>query len=148
MTVYYHVTNPFTAAVLAAYLVLLTRTLSLSLAVAIGVVAGANAASDPLLWFAGVVPFALAAALLARLTRSSAIALRAAITLGVTVLSAIATELAMHALGYRVIGLDVGLAHLRDLPSNAVHLARMAELLGGANYAYEPGYPREPLRLL
>src|SRR4051812_23056413 len=54
----------------------------------------------------------------------------------------------MHGLGYRVVGLDRGLAPLRDLPGNVVHLARTAALLGGANYSFAPGYPREPLRAL
>src|SRR5919204_4193527 len=68
MTVIYHVTNPFTAAVLGAYLVLLARTRSWPLAIGVGLLAGANAASDPLLWIAGIAPFAVAAALLARAT--------------------------------------------------------------------------------
>src|SRR5919204_249961 len=148
MTVVYHVTNPFTAAVLGAYLVLLTRTRSLLLALAVGLLAGANAASDPLLWFAGIAPFALGAALLAWLRRGKVIALLAGITLGVTIAAAVGTNLLMHGLGFRVIGLEVALAPLRDLPSNALHLIRMAALLGGANYAFEPGYPREPLRAM
>lgn len=148
LTIVYHVTNPFTAAVLAAYLVLLTRTRSLVLAVGVGLLAGANAASDPLLWVAGIAPFAVAAVLLARLTRSSAIALRAAVTLGVTIASAVATTLVMHGLGYRVVDLDIRLASLRDLPSRVLHLGRMVALLGGANYSYEPGYPAEPLRAI
>ena len=49
-----HVTNPLGAVVLAAALVLLTRTRSWLPAVAVGLVAGTNAASDPLLWFAGI----------------------------------------------------------------------------------------------
>src|SRR5204863_3411770 len=76
MTLFYHVTNPFTAAVLGAYLVLLPRRRSFVLAVGVGLLAGANAASDPLLWVAGIAPFALAAGLLARLLRSRAIAVR------------------------------------------------------------------------
>jgi hypothetical protein len=148
MTLVYHVTNPFTAAVLAAYLVLLTRRRSLGLAVAIGLLAGTNAASDPLLWVAGIVPFAVAAALLAWLVKSRAIAARVAVTLGVTVVSAVVTNLVMHALGFRVVGLDLALAPLRELPSNVLHLGRMAALLGGANYSFEPGYPGEPLRAI
>jgi hypothetical protein len=148
MSVIYHVTNPFTAIVLAAYLVLLQRTRSWPLAVAVGLLAGANAASDPLLWFAGIAPFAFAAALYARLTRSPAVALHAGATVGVCVVAAVATNLSMHSVGFQVVGLDVRLAPLHDMPANALHLGRMAALLGGANYAFAPGYPREPLRAL
>jgi hypothetical protein len=148
MTLVYHVTNPFTAAVLAAYLVLLTRKRSFVLAIAVGLLAGTNAASDPLLWAAGIAPFAFAAGLLAWLTKSRAIAVRAAITLGASVVSAVATNLVMQALGFRVVGLDLELEPLRGLPSNLLHLGRMAALLGGANYAFEPGYPSEPLRAI
>jgi hypothetical protein len=148
MSVIYHVTNPFTAAVLGAYLVLLTRTKSWLLAVGVGFVAGANAASDPLLWVAGIGPFAFAAALLARMTRSADIAIRAGTALGMTVISAIGTNLLMHGLGFHVIGLDIALAAPHDLPGNVLHLGRMAALLGGANYAIPGAYPREPLRVL
>jgi hypothetical protein len=148
LTVALHVTNSFTAAVLGVALVLLTRTRSWPLALAVGLLAGANAASDPLLWIAGIVPFVLAAALLARTTRRIDVALRAAITLAVTIVSAVATNLVMHGLGYHVIGLSVGLARLHALPANTLHLGRMVALLGGANYALPGGYPREPLRAL
>ena len=148
MTVIYHVTNPFTAAVLGAYLVLLARTRSWPLAIGVGLLAGANAASDPLLWIAGIAPFAFAATVLARTTRSTAVAVHAGATLAVTVGSAVVTNLVMHGLGYRVVGLNVSLASVHDLPSNARHLVRMGALLGGANYAVSPGYPREPLRVL
>ncbi len=148
MTVALHVTNSFTAAVLGGALLLLTRTRSWPLALAVGLLAGANAASDPLLWIAGIVPFAIAAALLARTTRRIDVALRAAITLAVSTVSAVATNLLMHGLGYHVIGLSVGLAPLHDLPANTVHLGRMVALLGGANYALPGGYPQEPLRAL
>lgn len=148
MTLVYHVTNPFTAAVLGAYLVLLPRKRSLLLGAGVGVLAGANAASDPLLWVAGIAPFALAAALLARSLRSRAIAAQAVVTLGVTIATAIATSLLMRGLGYHVVGLDLKVVSLGELPGNVEHLARMAALLGGANYAFEPGYPAEPWRAL
>jgi hypothetical protein len=148
LTVALHVTNSFTAAVLGVALVLLTRTRSWPLALAVGLLAGANAASDPLLWIAGIVPFALAAALLARTTRRIDVAFRAAITLAVTIVSAVATNLTMHGLGFHVVGLSIGLAPVHDLPANTLHLGRMVALLGGANYALPGGYPREPLRAL
>jgi hypothetical protein len=146
MTIAYHVTNPFTAAVLGAYLVLLPTRRSILLAIAVGLLAGANAASDPLLWVAGIAPFAIAAALLARLMRSRAVTMQAGATLAVTIVSAVATNVVMHGLGYRVAALDLGLAPLHELPGNVVHLGRTAALLGGANYSLEPGYPAEPLR--
>jgi hypothetical protein len=148
LTVALHVTTPFTAAVLGVALVLLTRTRSWPLVLVVGLLAGTNAASDPLLWIAGIVPFALGAALLARTTRRIDVALRAASTLAVTIMSAVATNLVMHGLGFHVIGLSIGLAPLHDLPSNTLHLGRMVALLGGANYALPGGYPREPLRAL
>ena len=57
-----HVTNPFGAVLLAVVLLLLTRTTSWVLPIGGGLIAGATAASDGLLWFAGIAPFALAAA--------------------------------------------------------------------------------------
>jgi hypothetical protein len=52
----------------------------------------------------------------------------------------------MHGLGYHVVGLSIGAAHLGDLPGNLRQLVRMIALLGGANYALPGGYPREPIR--
>jgi hypothetical protein len=143
-----HVTNPVGAVVLAAALVLLTRTSSWLLVIAVGLIAGANAASDALLWIAGIVPFALAAALLAWATRRKDVALRAAATVAVTIVAAVATSLVMRALDFHVMGLDVGLAQLHDLPGNVRHLGRMIALLGGANYALPGSYPEEPLRIV
>jgi hypothetical protein len=143
-----HVTNPVGAVVLGVGLVTLTRTRSWLPVAIVGVVAGTNAASDGLLWIAGVVPFALAAAFLARTTRRRDIALRAGAILAVTVTTALATTIVMRALDFRVIGLDVGLAQLQDLPGNIRHLVRMIAFLGGANYAIAGPYPREPLRAI
>jgi hypothetical protein len=143
-----HVTNPVGAVVLAVALVLLTRTRSWLLVIAVGLIAGANAASDALLWIAGIVPFAFASTLLAWTTRRKDVALRAGLTVGVTIAAAVTTTLVMRALGFHVIGLDVRLAHLHDLPGNVLHLGRMIALLGGANYALPGPYPREPLRIM
>jgi hypothetical protein len=143
-----HVTNPFGAVVLGTGIVLLTRTRSWPLFVGIGLIAGVNAASDPLLWFAGVLPFVFAAALLARATRRVDVAARAGITLAVTVVTAGVTSLVMRALDFHVVGLDAGLEGLGDLPSNVVHLGRMIALFGGANYAIPGPYPEEPLRAI
>jgi hypothetical protein len=143
-----HITNPIGAVALAAALVLLTRTRSWLVVIAAGLIAGTNAASDPLLWIAGIVPFALASALLARTTRRKDVALRAGATLGVAMAAAIATTLVMRALDFHVTGLDLGSAHLHDLPHNVAHLGRMIALLGGANYALPGPYPQEPLRLI
>ncbi|MEN3312992.1 MAG: hypothetical protein V7645_2321 [Actinomycetota bacterium] len=144
-----HLTNPFGAVVLAAALVLLTRTSSWVPAIVSGLVAGTNAASDPLLWLAGVVPFVIAAGLLAWTTRRRDVGLRAGATLGVTVFSAIATNLVMHTLDFHVVDAStVGLDELRGLPENMLHLGRMIALLGGANYALPGPYPQEPLRAI
>jgi hypothetical protein len=144
-----HLTNPFGAVVLAAALVLLTRTTSWVPAVVAGLVAGTNAASDPLLWIAGIVPFAIAAGLLAWTTRRRDVGWRAGATLGVTVVSAAATGLVMRMLDFHVVdGSTVGVDQLRDLPENTLHLGRMIALLGGANYALPGPYPQEPLRAI
>jgi hypothetical protein len=143
-----HVTNPFGAVVLGVGLVFLTERRSWPLVAGVGLIAGANAASDPLLWFAGVVPFAFAGALLARMTRRVDVAVRAVATLAVTLVSAVITNVVMRVLDFHVVGLDAGLAPLRDLPSNIVHLARMIALFGGANYAILGPYPHEPLRAI
>ena len=143
-----HVTTPVGAVVLAAGLVTLAQTRSRLLVLIVGVIAGTNAASDGLLWFAGVIPFVLAGAVLARATRRRDVAVRTAATVTVTVVSAVVTAIAMRALDFHVIGLDVHLARLHDLPDNVRHLARMTALLGGANYAFPPAYPRDPIRIL
>jgi hypothetical protein len=143
-----HVTTPVGAVVLAAGLVALTRTRSWLFVVVVGVIAGANAASDGLLWFAGVIPFALASAVLARALRRRDVAIRGAGIVGFTIVSAVLTSVVMRALDFHVIGLDVHLASLRDLPENVRHLGRMIALLGGANYAFSEAYPRDPVRAL
>lgn len=109
--------------------------------------AGTNAESDPLLWIAGIVPFAIAVAVLARTTRRRDVGLRGGVTLGLTVVSAIATDLVMRMLDFHVVdGGVAGLDRLQDLPANTLHLGRMIALLGGANYALPEPYPQEPLR--
>jgi hypothetical protein len=143
-----HVTNPVGAVVLGIAVVLLPRTRSWLLVVAVGIVAGTNVASDGLLWFAGVLPFAFATGLYAWNTRRRDVAVRAGAIVAVTLLSAVATTLVMRALDFHVIGLDVGLDSVRDWPSNVRHLVRMIALLGGANYALPGPYPHEPLRVL
>ncbi len=148
MSVSAHVTNPFGAVVLAVGLVSLTQTGSWPLVAGVGLIAGANAASDPLLWFAGVLPFAFAGVLLARATRRADVAVRAGVTVAVTVASAVVTDLVMRAFDFHVVGLDAGLEPLRDLPSNIVHLGRMIALFGGANYATLAPYPQDPLRAI
>jgi hypothetical protein len=148
LTVNFHVSTPFTAAVLAAYVVLLPQRRSLVLAAAVGLLAGLNAASDPLLWVAGVAPFAIAAAVLIATTRRRDLAAPAGVTLALTILSASATSALMRSLDFHIVGREFRLADLGDLPGHVLDLGRMIALLGGANYALPGGYPREPLRLL
>jgi hypothetical protein len=152
LTLIFHVLPPFGAAVLAAYLVFLGRAHSRRagavVAVVVGLVAGATAASDALLWVAGVAPFAIAAAILVLGTRRRDVAAQATLTVGVAVLSAIATDALMRALDYRIVGLELHRTQLSDLDASARHLGRMLALLGGANYALPGGYPREPLRII
>ena len=149
LTVIFHVLPPFTAALLAAYLVVLARShRRVALAGAVGVVAGVNAASDALGWPAAVVPFALASALLFAATRRKSVALCAGVLLSAALISAVATDIVMRHLGYHVIGLDLTHTQVSALAGNIRHLARMVALLGGANYALPGGYPPEPLRVV
>jgi hypothetical protein len=148
LTVNFHVSTPFTAAVLGAYLVVLSERRSRLLAVALGLLVGANAASDPLLWVAGVVPFALASAVLAVTRKEFGVVLRAGLVVVTASVGAVATNGVMYSLGFRVVSLHHRLAQIGDLPRNTAHLARMVALLGGANYAFPGGYPYGPLRPL
>jgi hypothetical protein len=152
LTVIYHVSTPFTAVVLGAYLVTLTRDrfrpLPIVAAAAVGLLAGVNAASDPLLWAAGIAPFAIAAATLVASSRNVIVALQASITLFVAVSSAVATQVVMQRFDFHVVGLDLRTIEVGSLPTGLTHLARMVALLGGANYAVPGPYPPEPLRIL
>lgn len=152
LTVIFHVLPPFGAAVLAAYLVFLsrprTRAVGVTVAVLVGLLAGATVASDALLWVAGVAPFAIAAAILARGTRRVDVAVQAALAVAVTIAAALFTNALMHNLGFRVVGLELHRAGLSHLAGNVRHLGRMVALLAGANYALPGGYPREPLRIV
>jgi len=140
-----HTTSTVAAIVLAALLVALVRSPRIALALAGGVFAGACAASDPLLWFSGIVPFAVAVVVL---RRRREFVVRAAALVVVALVTAVVTNTVMHALDFHVEGLGVSLAAARDVPHNVVHLARESVLLAGANYALPGGYPREPLRVL
>ena len=148
LSVNFHVSTPFTAAVLGAYLVALPRHRSPLLALLVGLIAGTNAASDPLLWFAGLAPFAIAVALLALATRRRDVAARGGVVLGLALVAAVSTNAIMHSLGYQAVLRENRVASLHDLPANAVHLGRIVALLGGANYTFTPGYPFDPLRPL
>jgi hypothetical protein len=129
-------------------LVLLARGTSWLPAVVGGLIAGANAASDPLLWVAGVAPFALAAGLLFRATKRRDLALRASAVVGLALVTAAATNVVMRALDFHVGSSDFALARVGELPSNVEHHGRMLALFGGANYALPGPYPHEPLRLI
>jgi hypothetical protein len=140
-----HTTSAVAAIALSAVLVLLVREPRWLIALGGGVFAGACAASDPLLWFGGILPFAIAAGLL---WRRRDFALRAAVLVGVAVVTGVVTNVVMRALDFHVEGLGFSLAAMRDLPHNVVHLGREWALLGGANYALPGAYPHEPLRAL
>jgi hypothetical protein len=142
-----HTLTPLGVVALGVGMLFLTRT-SWWPAALVGVIAGATAASDALLWFAGIVPFAFAAGLFAWTTRRKDVGVRTAVTLGATLLSAVVTNVVMRALDFHTIPVDAGLESVRDFPSNVEHLGRMIALFGGANYAILGPYPREPLRAL
>lgn len=150
VTVIYHVLPPFTAAVLAAYLVTLARPRSRSsilLALVIGLVAGVNAAGDGLTWPAAVAPFAVGAGLFYAATRRSDIATRAGVALTAAIASGLAVPAVMQHFGYKVVGLELTHTHVSALAAAVRHLGRMVALVAGANYALPGGYPPEPLRL-
>jgi hypothetical protein len=141
-----HLSTPVAAIVVGAVLLQLTRTPWWAATIVAGVFAGASAASDPLVWFAAVVPFALGAGLVWKTTRRRDVAFHGGAFLVLTLVTAVVTNAIMAALDFHVRSASLGLASLRDLPHNVLQLGRMIALLGGANYAFPEGYPREPLR--
>src|SRR5262249_32460754 len=138
--------TPFTAAVLAAYLVLLADKRSWLLAALVGVLAGVNAASDPLLWVAGIAPFVVGAGVLAFAMRSRGIARRAAVVVGVALAVAVATGRAMSGLGFDIIRAGFEPARFAELGPNLLSTGRSIALLFGANFVSRPTYPSDPLR--
>ena len=146
LTVNFHTSTPFTAAVLAAYLVLLLRFRSWLLAAAIGVLAGANAASDPLLWIAGLAPFAVGAGILALRTRSRDVAVRAGLVVALAAVMAAVTDRVMSGLDFTVIPVGLEPAHLADLGRNLVELGKSIALVFGANHFFPDVYPSAPAR--
>jgi hypothetical protein len=148
LTVNFHTSTPFTVAVLAAYLVILTRRRSWLLAGAVGVLAGANAASDPLLWIAGIAPFVLGAAVLTLATRRPDVAWRAAVVLAVIGVSVVAIDRVMSGLHFHLIPVGVQLAGAADLVPNFIKLGKSIALVFGANHFFPGVYPSTPLRYL
>jgi hypothetical protein len=146
LSVNFHTSTPFTAAVLAAYLVVLTRRRSWLLAIAVGVLAGVNTASDPLLWIAGIAPFALAASALALSAKRRDVAARAAAVVGVAALVAPTTDRVMSSLGFHLIPVGVNLWSLENPVSDLVELGKSVALVFGANFLVEPTYPSGALR--
>jgi hypothetical protein len=146
MLVNYHTSTPFTAAVLGAYLILIGRSRSWLLAGLVGALAGLNAASDPLLWIAGIAPFVIGASVFAGATKSREVAGRAAFTLGVTVGFALATDRVMTSLGFHVIPAGLEPVRVADIVDNFLTLGRSFALLFGANFLTYPTYPSDPLR--
>ena len=146
LTVNWHTSTPFTAAVLAAYLVFIRRSRSWILAVAVGLLAGLNAASDPLLWVAGLAPFALAVALLALKTKERDIAFRGGVVLALAGVSVYATDRLMSALGFHVISVVLQLAPLSDVFWSFVGLGKSISLVFGANHFFPGIYPNFLLR--
>jgi hypothetical protein len=146
LTVNFHASTPFTAAVLAVYLVVLARSRSWLLAVAVGLLAGLNLASDPLISLAGIAPFAVGATILAFATKRRDVAARAALVLAVIAVSAIATNRIMDALGFHIIPVGVELAGAKDLVPNFIKLGKSIALVFGANHFFPGIYPSTPIR--
>jgi len=142
-----HLTAPVAAILVGALLLQLTRTPRWGATILAGAFAGVSAASDPLVWFAAVVPFALAAALVWKTTKRRDLAFHAGAFLALAVVSTVVTSTVMSALDFHIASPSIALASLRDMPHNILQLGRMVALLGGANYAFPPGYPGEPVRV-
>lgn len=148
LTIHWHVVPFFLAAVLSGYLLLLERS-SVVGAASAGSFAGLCVASDPLTFVAAVVPFTGAALVLARVTRTRAVAVRAAIVLASCVVVAIATEGTMRLLGFWVTRPAAGLSSIHDAGHNVARLGRFVLLVGGANYFLPGGrYPGQPFRFV
>ena len=148
LTLNFHTSTPFTAAVLAAYLVFFSRRRSWTLAAMVGVLSGLNAASDPLLWVAGLIPFALAGGFLAFRTRQRDVAYRVAGVIGVAAVCAFATDRLMSSLGFHLIPVGLQLAKVGELPHDTLEFGKSVALLFGANFRYYPTYPGDPVRYL
>src|SRR5262249_34892696 len=116
------------------------------LTVAIGVLAGANAASDPLLWIAGIAPFAVGAGVLALRTRRRDIAARAVALLGIAGVCFIGTDRIMSSLGFHIIPVGIQLAGAADLVPNFIKLGKSIALVFGANHFFPDVYPSAPIR--
>jgi hypothetical protein len=148
LTVNFHTSTPFTAAILALYVTVLTRRRSWALAAAVGVVAGVNAASDRLLWIAGIAPFAIAAAVVAVAGKRRDAAERAAVVLGIAAVCSVVTDRVMSGLGFHVIPAGVQPVGLTGLLDNLDELGKSIALVVGANFLSYPTYPADPLRYL
>jgi len=146
MIVNFHTSTPFMAAVLGAYLVVLVRVRSWLLTAGVGVLAAVNTASDPILWIAGIAPFAAGACALALLSRRRDIALRGALVCGITIAGVITTDQVMSAIGFHIVPVTVQLAGLADVVPNFVKLGKSIALLFGANHYFPGIYPSTPLR--
>ena len=117
----FHTSTPFTAAALSAYLVVLARTRSWLLTVAIGVLAAVNTASDGILWIAGIAPFFVGTLVLVFLTRRRDIALRGGLVCGLTLVGVPTTDFVMRELGFHLVPVAVQLAGIGDVPEAATH---------------------------
>ena len=148
LTVNFHTSTPFSAALLAAYLVFVTRHRSWILAGVVGVLAGVNAASDPLLWIAGLAPFAVGAAVFALASKRLDVALRAAATVGMAAVTAITVDRLMSVLGFHVIPVGLQLAGFAELAPNFIALGKSIAMVFGANFLSHPTYPGNPVRYL
>ncbi len=142
----FHTSTPFTAAVLSAYLVVLARSHSWLLTIAVGVLAAVNTASDGILWIAGIAPFFAGTLVLVALMRQRDIALRGAVVIGLTLVGVPTTDFIMRRFGFHVVPVTVQLAGLRDDVTNFIKLGKSIALLFGANHYFPVVYPSTGLR--
>jgi len=142
----FHTSTPFTAAVLSAYLVVLARTRSWLLTIAVGVLAAANTASDPILWIAGIAPFFVGTLVLTLLTRRRDVALRGLLVCGLTLVGVPTTDFVMRELRFHLVPATVQLASIGDLVKNFVKLGKSIAFVFGAKHYFPGVYPATALR--
>lgn len=137
-TLSFHTSTWFSINLVAAYLVLLettaiaTRRLSLLLSVLVGVVTGANAASDPMLVYFGLIPIAATAVAVLVLNRREGG--RTAALVGLVLLTAVVVDAAVSELAARlrltVVEQPAQLASASDLwPNTRRFVRQLLELL-------------------
>lgn len=140
LTPNYHTTTAFTTVLIGAYVVFVSesrgRAWWLAASLGVGVIAGANAASDPLLYYTGLGGLALTGVLIALVRRSMTDRLTVGIVavLASAVASSVSTIELGHHWGIRVYQDPYGLAGLGTYWSGTVRFVEQASELINASF--------------